>query len=250
LWAKKTFTKLLHSYSSALRLPATVKEVEVIKRNRALAHLNTSHFDAVLSDTDYPDFNLDSPSDKALYRATEALYKLERFIECVEVLEKLRSYFPDNNQAVAVLDRAQTRLREQKMGHYDFKQLQANASKLRPPSLDCATYIGPVELRQTKSKGRGLFVTKAIKAGELLLCEKAFCHAYADKASKSGSKYTLLMNAETNACFLGAHANLIKQIVQKLYHNPSIAPKFTTLFHGAYEESSTSTMDADPVVDT
>jgi hypothetical protein len=247
---KRTPAKLLYSYSHALRQPATGKEVEVIKRNRALAHLNTSHFDAVLSDTGYPEFSLDSPSEKALFRAAEALYKLERFIECVEVLVKLRAYFPDNNSAVVILDRAQARIREEKTGLYDFKQLQVKASNLRPPHLDCATYIGPVEVKATKSKGRGLFVTKAVKAGGLLLCEKAFCHTYASKQDESSSKVTTLLNLETNLASRGTHADLMKQIVQKLFRNPSIAPKFTTLYHGTYKEAKISAVDLEPVVDT
>lgn len=70
------------------------------------------------------------------------------------------------------LGRAQSRTVEQKSGVYNFKELQANAKKLRPPHLDHATYIGPVEIRQIESKGRGLFVTKAVKAGELLCAKK------------------------------------------------------------------------------
>lgn len=152
------------------------------------------------------------------------------------------------------LDRAQIRSQEQKTGLYDFKQLQAKAKKLRPPHLDHASYLGPVEIRQTESRGRGLFVTKAVMAGDLLLCEKAFSHAHAaegaDDGNENSSKISLLINPETNKGFMGAQADLIKLIVQKLYRNPSIAPAFVTLYHGAYEGVSTSTVDDKPVVDT
>lgn len=124
---------------------------------------------------------------------------------------------------------------EQKSGVYNFKELQANAKKLRPPHLDHATYIGPVEIRQTESKGRGLFVTKAVKAGELLLCEKAFTHAPADKAVSDGnvniSKTSFLIDPETSHALAGARADLIKLTVQKLYRNPSLAQAFTALCH-------------------
>jgi hypothetical protein len=120
--------------------------------------------------------------------------------------------------------------------------------------LDLATYIGPIEIKQTKSKGRGLFVTKAVKAGDLLFCEKAFSSAYAGEGAvgenQGGSNITLLLNIETNRGFLGAQADLIKLIVQKLYRNPSTAPAFTTLYHGTYKGTTTPTIDTEPIVDT
>ena len=131
---------------------------------------------------------------------------------------------------------------------YNFQQLQAEAKKLQPPHLDHATYVGPVEIRQTESKGRGLFVTKDVKAGDLLLCEKAFSHAHIGEGTSTG--VSLLINPETNQGFMGAQADLIKLIVQKLYCNPSVAPAFTALYHGAYEAVSTLTVDAKPIVDT
>lgn len=137
---------------------------------------------------------------------------------------------------------------------YDFKQLQANANTLQPPHLDHATYIGPVEVRQTGSKGRGLVVTKDVKAGDLLLCEKAFSHAYAGEDADGGnvasSQISLLINLGTGQGFKGAQADLIKLTVQKLYRNPSLVPAFTTLYHGNYEGVSKSTVDGKPIVDT
>ena len=170
------------------------------------------------------------------------------------MLELLCSSFPHNSEASVALDRAQSRSREQKTGLYDFKQLQAKAKKLRPPHLDHASYIGPVEVRQTESSGRGLFVTKAVKAGDLLLCEKAFSLAHAAEDAgdwnENSSKISLLVNAETKKGSMGAQADLIKLIVQKLYRNPSVAPAFVTLYHGTYEGVSTSTVDDKPIVDT
>lgn len=170
------------------------------------------------------------------------------------MLEQLCDKFSRNGEASVFLGRAQSRTVEQKSGVYNFKELQADAKKLRPPHLDHATYIGPVEIRQTESKGRGLFVTKAVKAGELLLCEKAFSHAHADKAASDGnvniSKMNLLIDPETGQTLIGARADLIKLTVQKLYRNPSLAQAFTALCHGNYEKASTSALDGEPIVDT
>jgi tetratricopeptide (TPR) repeat protein len=237
-------------YTKALHLRATADELVIIKRNRALAYLNTEQYDAALSDTGFPDWESVDFNEKALFRAAEALYKLGRFSESVETMRSLRSHYPNNERAKEMLFRTKYRFQEQETGIYDFKKLQREAKQLRPPHLDHATYVGPIEVRQTESKGRGLFVTKAVKAGELLLCEKAFCHAFADENGMTGSTTTLLMNIETGKGFVGAQANLITSIVHKLHRNPSIAHKFTELFHGDYKSAATLSHEAKGIVDT
>ncbi|KFY04036.1 hypothetical protein O988_01041 [Pseudogymnoascus sp. VKM F-3808] len=240
-------------YSDALAQSTLPIEKAIIKRNRSLAFLRTKQFDAALSDTGFPNFSEDA-SEKALFRAGEALYNLRRFEECCQVLGMLCRLYPRNHLARASYDRVQNRLREQKTGEFNFKLLQAEAKKLRPPHLDHATYIGPVEVRQTASKGRGLFVTKAVKAGDLLLCEKAFVHAYAveesDAEKLGNSKISILINAETDRVIMETQADLLKTIVQKIYHNPSAASDFTALHHGDYKGVNTSAVDQMPVVDT
>lgn len=189
-----------------------------------------------------------------MFRAGEALYNLKRFDECCEVLTILCRLFPLNALARASSDRAQSRLKEQKTGEYNFKLLQAEAKKLRPPHLDHATYVGPIEVRQTASMGRGLFVTKAVKAGDLLLCEKAFHHSYALdelETEKPGiSKISILMNTETESAVMGTQADLLKSIIQKTYHNPSLASAFSPLHHGEYKGVDTAFVDQVPIVDT
>lgn len=243
-------------YSDALNQWATEKEIEITKRNRSLAFLKTKQFDVALADTGYPNFSI-NPAEKALFRAAEALYNLRQFSECCQVLEQLCANFPHNSEASAFLERTQSRVVEQNSGVYNFNQLQENANKIRPPHLDHATYIGPVEVRPTESKGRGLFVTKDVKAGDLLLCEKAFSVAHTGKegAADDGnvgtiSRISILLNPETGRGSMGTQADLIKLTVQKLYRNPSLAPAFNTLYHGSYERGSASTVDGEPIVDT
>ena len=65
-----------------------------------------------------------------LIRVAKALYYLERFSECCEVLELLRINFSHNSQALIALARARSRCIEQNTETYDFKQLQAKAEKL------------------------------------------------------------------------------------------------------------------------
>lgn len=220
----------------------------MIKRNRSLAYLRTKQYDAALSDTGFPDFGQPA-SEKALFRAAQALYHLGRFEECCSVLQKLCSQSPDSKDGIQALNRARRSYAESTTGIYEFGLLQAEAKKSRPPHLDHATYIGAVEVREAKGKGRGLFTTKAVEAGDLILCEKAFSHAYVDEVRDSNASVTFLMNTETDTMFMGGQADLIRLISQKMYKNPSTAAAFTALHHGAYTPVDVDSVDGQPVVD-
>jgi hypothetical protein len=141
---------------------------------------------------------------------------------------------------------------EQKHGHYDFKAMYV-ATNTSPLYLDHATYIGPVVVKSAEGRGRGLFTTRAVEAGELLLCEKAFSQCYADPSPGSqslSSHISVLINIHTNRMVVGTHGSLITKIVQQLWRNPSLIPAFTSLHHGSYEPVQVTEVDDVPVVDT
>lgn len=104
--------------------------------------------------------------------------------------------------------------------NYQFKMMALEAKRRRPPHLDRGTYVGPVAVRQTESHGRGLFTTASVKAGDLLLCEKAFSYAFHSENDNS-TGLTFLINPDTENITVGTHAELIGLIVRRLYKNPS-----------------------------
>ena len=150
------------------------------------------------------------------------------------------------------LQRVCRRVKEQESGMYDFGSIYKELSTTRPPHLDHATYVGPVVVKSSPDRGQGLFTTRAVKAGELLLCEKAFAHCYArmSKDSDIYAKTTLLINMHTNRMILGTQGDLITAIVQKLWKNPSLIPGFTALHRGSYKLAKETEVDGKPVIDT
>ncbi len=66
-------------------------------------------------------------------------------------------------------------MRQSEFGEYDVSALPSQHN-------DLANYIGPLEIRMTATSGRGLFVTSAVRAGTMLLVEKAMVCAF--KAEK------------------------------------------------------------------
>jgi hypothetical protein len=160
--------------------------------------------------------------------------------------------YPNNVDATKELTRVRCRLLEEKSGKYDFKAMYEEASKLRPPHLDHATFTGPVTVKATKGRGQGLFTTKAVKAGDLVLCEKAFAHCYANTKENSAysSKINILLNIHTSQGSIGAQNELITTIVQKLRRNQSFLQEFAALHHGSYKPVDATEVDGKPIIDT
>ena len=234
------------SYSKSLDAHPSPELLVLAQLNRALTFLRSHRFDAALSDVEDV-LQTSELSEKALFRKAQALYQLRRFKESCETHAVLAEKYPKNTMAAHEYKRASARLVEQRSGKFEFKKMILEAKKRQPPTLDRGTYIGPVTVKQTQSHGKGLFTTEAVKAGDLLFCEKAFAHAF---HYENGSKnLRLLLNVDTDKATIGTQGELIGLIVQKLYKNPSLLPGFVDLHHGTYKSVDVLEMDAIPVID-
>lgn len=120
-----------------------------------------------------------------------------------------------------------------------------------PPLIDCGTFSKNVEVKESPGKGRGLFTTKPVVAGELLICEKAFAYSHSGTGGATKQKMTVLLDFHTMRGMAGLQAQTLTQIVQKLYHEPATASSFLKLHHGDYVAQEMGLQaDAMPVVDT
>lgn len=175
-----------------------------------------------------------STTEKGLFREAKAHYAMEQFSLCQDKLRQVLELNSENKDAKSEMQRVNERLREEASGEYDWGQMYKQA-KATPPLIDCANYSVPVEVRPSPGRGKGLFTTKAVKAGDLLLCEKAFAYCYAGEDDPVGRRnIKVLMSVDSNRVRMGGQANLITTIVQRLQHNPQISAPFLELHHGDY----------------
>ncbi|KAL9044992.1 MAG: hypothetical protein Q9214_001912 [Letrouitia sp. 1 TL-2023] len=234
---------LKYSYTSALNVSSSSETSRVLELNRSFVSLKLGMFDKALEDVGALTVD-EQPSEKGLYRAALALYGLERFQESHETLRVLISHYPKCDAAKNEIIRTSQRLEEQEQGFYNFRAMY-QAAEETPPYLDNATFSGNVRIQASEGRGRGLFTTKDVTAGELLLCEKAIAYR-----STNNSKTSLLMNTHTNRIILGTQAELIAASVQKLLRNPSLAMQLLSLYHGDYECVNETHVDGSPIIDT
>ena len=239
------------SYTIALEFVEDDFERFLIQKNRAEAHLNRRSFDGALADADsvpksHPLYY------KALFRSARASYELGQFEKAEQKLKSLVllnwAQNRDNEDANRNLARIQER-RSEESGVYDFKKVH----KLTGDGhfyLDHALYQRIVKVQPSEGRRYGLFITKAVQAGELLLCEKAFAVTLTEPGNSGNPPYFHLNFGFGNYIAGRTYPLLVNQIVQKLYKNPSLQEVFNALYAGDYERTPEMMVDGKPVIDT
>ena len=162
---------------------------------------------------------------------------------------KLLKEFPENKSAKEKLLRTFRRLQEQRKGEYEFLKMRNEVKEWgdKRGKLDCAEYVGPVRIRDAGDKGRGLFATRDVRFGDLLLCSKAFgvCHK-----EVADARIEILFNFKARKGQAGTHSQLVRELIQVLYHNPKKAKELYKLHSGDYQRVRGGIVDGLPVVDS
>lgn len=158
-------------FSSAVCFTNCIKsgfEVEISRLNRAEVYLRLGWNNSALHDAQT---SLDSGtlSDelkrKAIVRKIKALYAMGRYQEVSQMASS-----SENDKIFAEwVTRANRRIEEQNTGNYDWLKLYMESKKGPYYSPDIADFTGPVEVKRNSKGLRGTFVTRDVKAGELLV---------------------------------------------------------------------------------
>lgn len=218
----------------------TEEELHLTYLNRALANLRLGRPATALADAiKSSGADGSARTEKGIFREASALYDLRKYAQCLDRLQELRSAYPTNNSALAMIEKVQQRLQEQQKGQYDFRHMYKQAEGT-PPLVDCATYTMPVKIRDSPGKGRGVFTKKKVRAGEMLICEKAFGYVYGGKDHPDSRDKT----------DLDVQVELRGQIVQRLAHNIEEARSFAGLHHEDFDAVSINEVDGKVVVDS
>jgi tetratricopeptide (TPR) repeat protein len=215
-----------------------------IHRNRAHVNLQLNRMDEAKTDgiaavTGIDDARHKDLDSKAYFRAACAAYNLGQWQEAKDLFEKQKSLAPDDKDAATNLNKLAARLHEQQTGEYDFNKIRSGFSKLRPRA-DAADYDGNTERKESKGHGFGLFATKDIDAGSIILCEKALCIVWSHETDGWTALTVDARDGQTRVQPVG----LTKAIVAKLTANPSQIEKATSLF------GELLVKDGNPVIDT
>jgi tetratricopeptide (TPR) repeat protein len=254
-YSKKEYEMSVRLYTEGLTVCGADVDHSTLRydllRNRAAARLKLQYYElaeadalsAIMPGEDNKAMLLNS---KALLRAGTAAYELEDFHKAIEYLGKALELDADG-ATQSVFDRAKVRLLEQSTGAYDIPAISDSVS-VKHNHVDHASFFSNTEIRDAGSRGRGLFATRPIRFGELILCEKAFVAVYSCHYPKGGVSRAINLNSDSISEVPGG--NLLHALTEKLRRNPKQARDFFKLESGNYKPHCTAPIiDGQAVID-
>jgi tetratricopeptide (TPR) repeat protein len=252
---KQQDLQLAHTqYTKGLQLvPKDGTEQELVcdlHRNRAYVNLLLKRYDEAMADalaavTELDDQKYKELDSKAYLRAGLAAYSLGDFQQAKSSFEEVQRLATNTKDAVAHLRVTGLRLEEEATGVYDFKKMKARVLTSRP-HVDAGSFTSNVKIGESPGRGRGLFATRNINAGELVLCEKAFCVVWGHQ----DEALTVITYDGRDDRIKVFPAGLCKAVMQKLRDNPSQIERVMGLY-GDYKGIGNKSIirDSNPVVD-
>lgn len=146
--------------------------------NRAAAWMKLSHYERALMDAEEA-LHLDPQHLKSIYRKGCALHHMQQFEQARECFATALEHAPEKEIKLAH-ERSSLCDQQSRLGHYALHSylLEENDTSSPPEYSD---YVGPVEIKLMEGKGkRGLFVTRDVEVGELLLVSNALAVVHAE----------------------------------------------------------------------
>ncbi|EON63747.1 hypothetical protein W97_02975 [Coniosporium apollinis CBS 100218] len=205
-----------------------------ISRNRAhvnllLNRLEEANSDAKASLTGREDQRSKDLDSKACFRAGCAAYVLGEYREAKAFFEEQQKLTPGDKDAIINLRKIEARLREQETGIYNWKKIRAGLSRAHP-RVDAASFIGDIKVGDSPGRGRGMFATRNIPVGEIVMCDKAFSVVWGHESEALTAMTYDVRDDRIRVSPLG----LSKLTVQKLLSNASWIQRVMDLY-GDYQ---------------
>ncbi|TDL25417.1 hypothetical protein BD410DRAFT_896296 [Rickenella mellea] len=173
-------------------------QAHVLRLNRSECYLRLGWFVSALHDSKHALLSGEILDDKligkAVFRTAKVLYRLGRYSEALEMAKRR----PDDEDCKPWISRSSDRLLEQSTSCYNWKDIFLTS---QDPSadIDVAEFTGPIEVRKSEGMGggRGVFVTRSVQVGELLIVSKPISLIYTRKLPEKEA-FTALYSSDTD----------------------------------------------------
>lgn len=242
------FLDLSASESSAL-----IEVKRDLFRNRSYIRLKLCQYEGAITDalqslSDHTTIKLKQLDAKAYLRASQASYVLKKYDFASRYCSITLNLQRDHEDGTQLLYKIQMRLSEMTIGAYDIASIQENVSR-QQPRVDAADYLHNTVVKDSgPNRGRGLFATRNLNAGDLILAETAFASTWDDERTHViAAKWNARLPKDIHIGLIG----LWKVALQRVQNNPVSGRDLLDL-HGDYNGFSNiiSEVDGVQVVDT
>jgi hypothetical protein len=175
---------------------------------------------------------------------------LKRYNAAAEYCQNLLSLHEDHNDTKKILAQVAARSREQSSDIYDIAAIRQGVSRANP-RVGAADFLSNTIVKPSgPDRGRGLFATKDLRPGDLILAETAFASGWYDEETHVvAGKYNVRL-PEENVVKLGL-IGLWKVVLQKVGNNGELGRHLLDL-HGDLNVlgNDVAEIDGVSVVDT
>ncbi|EFJ08607.1 hypothetical protein SELMODRAFT_447985 [Selaginella moellendorffii] len=165
--------------------------------NRAEAWLKLGMYEKAIADSNRA-IGMDAFHAKSFYRKGRALMAIQEHVEARVSLKSAAKYSSDGDAKKEILEalaKCKVFLQQSQKGVYDVGDYVSSGCNAEH-APKCSDYVGPVEVRLTRDgRGRGLFVTKKVRLGELLLVSNNISFASCVKEEAGAAESELLVGA-------------------------------------------------------
>jgi hypothetical protein len=211
-------------YSRALALPNDPSLGAVLRLNRAQISLHLGLPGAAYRDCLAVDSSIlkHDQEKKLAYRKLKSAFDLQLYERAERHLQECVDLGVDTGEVGEALARRP----QEVLGDYDRKRIKECLAKSSPLLL--SEYTGPVEVRDVEGKGRGLFVTRKVKAGgELLFVERALSSGYPHESGPFES-WPLFPDLSTRDGDYGG-LTCLRRLLHRVTDDPAVATSLESL---------------------
>lgn len=230
-------------YSKGILHSTSISTLTLLYLNRAAVNITLERFNSAFEDSvivlelldsigtrSFPGIDRECKS-KALYRRSLALERMELIDEAHSSYEETVRWMQiTSGPSVEGVKRCARKIQQTESGNFDLDNLFVKArTPRRDPRLEVGRYQGSIAVRELPHRGggRGMVATKDIKAGELLLVEKAYVIAYPE-----GDVVRIGMDFKRGEVYTTPKLKLVSAIVQNLLDRPALARQLYSLYAG------------------
>lgn len=208
---------------------------QTLHRNRSQARINLGHYELAAQDAIAAIIHGDHLSDKeksqnarSLYRAGRAAYELRDYLAAKQHFSHALGNSSEDKDVLSQLLRTNRRLKEQINGEYDFAAMSGSATKDHT-ILDHASFLSNTKVASAGDHGRGLFATKYLAPGNLILVEKAFHATFERDVPKENY---VIVDMKEGQISIEKQAERVYGTIDKIIHNPKQASRYLNLCDG------------------
>ena len=235
----KDYEKSVKLYNRALK----AEDNPIIYLNRSAAYLQLNKYFEAYKDAKKA-YEMNANIEKALYRLGKSAYGMRDWNKALEHYQKFVDLYPDNQDIKKEIDKCKKRLNESLTGDYDLQSLYQKSMD-SVVNIDVADYVGPVEIIDTKGKGKGVAASRDIVRGTLLLVSKAFSFSMRNMTDTNNNnineidkKLVFCINLITNKADKDTQGVNLVETVQNLKCNPQRAKELYSLYAGDLDRNN------------